>query len=440
MNNAAGRTFYMQTFGCKVNQYETEALREAWIKGGGVETDDPAAADVILINSCAVTAAAVSDLRQALRRLHDAAPNAKILLTGCAASRAARSREALPLDGFPGVHCLIDPRRKDALLNVFSPDGLRAVESVGAPQKAQYPPLQIASFARSRAVLKVQDGCSHRCTYCIVPLTRGPSCSRSTSEVVSEARRLMEAGYAEIMISGINLRQYACRAEGCADFWDLLLRLERELAPEWAGRARFRISSVEPSQLDERGLAALAASSLVCPHLHLSLQSGSNAVLARMGRGHYRAEDLLRAVDALRRIWPRFGLGADILTGFPGESPEEAEETVRLVRELPLTYAHVFPYSERPGTAAAAMPGAVPVPERKRRAARLREIVGEKRRNFLESLVGVPSLVALETGGSGHNEWYAPCRVEGEPESAGQGLLPMRAVRVEKGSLVVVPE
>ncbi len=439
MNNATGRSFYMQTFGCKVNQYETEALREAWIRSGGYETDDPAAADVILINSCAVTSSAVSDLRQALRRLRESAPKAKIFLTGCAASRVALGREFLHLEEFPGICSLIDPRRKDALLTLFSSDGSSLEKKVEAPLRAQYPPFQINSFVRSRAVLKVQDGCSHRCAYCIVPLTRGPSCSRSAAEVVSEARRLMEAGYAEIMISGINLRQYACHAEGCADFWDLLGLLERELAPEWAGRARFRISSVDPSQLDERGLAALAACRLVCPHLHLSLQSGSNTVLARMGRGHYKAEDVRRAVDALSRIWPRFGLGADILTGFPSESREEAEETVCLVRDLPLTYAHVFPYSERPGTAAAKMPGTVPVPERKKRAAKLRAIVGEKRGIFLESLVGIPCHVALETHGKGHNEWYAPCRIEGTPSSGGRELLRMRAIGVEKGSLVVVP-
>ncbi len=435
-----GRVFFMLTFGCKVNQYETQDLREAWTADGGIETDDASQADLILVNSCAVTATAVSDLRQALRRLHRESPHAAIILTGCAAAREARTDDNDTLSSLPGVTLLADPRHKAELLSLFSGTFNAAQEDLTAPRTSvAYPPFRISGFKRSRPVLKVQDGCSQRCTYCIVPLTRGPSRSRSVAEIVAEARRLLESGYAEIMISGINLRQYARHAEGCPDFWSLLRHLDKELASEWVGHARLRLSSVEPGQLDAHGLETLASSRLVCPHLHISLQSGSGSVLSRMGRGHYGPEDLLRATEQLREIWPTFGLGADILTGFPGETAQEAEETRALVQAIPLTYAHVFPYSERPGTKAVSMPLPVPVPERKRRAAALRGIVAAKKKAFLESLVGGESLMALETPENGHNEWYAPCTLSEPMPSFSHRLLNVRALRAEKGMLVVAP-
>lgn len=434
---SAARSFYILTFGCKVNQYESEALDEAWTALGGKAAASPADADLVLINSCAVTAMAVSDLRQAVRRLHREAPRAAIVITGCAASRAARGAErpGEVLADLPGVTGLVDARRKDALLSfITSPEfPVPSPELANPPEKPAYPPFAIGRFRRARPVLKVQDGCSHGCAYCIVPLSRGPSRSRSVSDVLAEARRLLEAGYAEIMISGINLRQYACHAEGCPDFWALLRRLDQELAPQWAGHARFRLSSVEPGQLDERGLDVLASSRMLCPHLHISLQSGSPSVLRRMERGHYGPEDLLRAVEAMRGFWPVFGLGADILVGFPGETDDEAAETLDFVRRLPLTYAHVFPYSERPGTRAASMPQAVPVPERKARAAVLREAVAASRAAFLRSLAGRRCLVALERDDMGHTEWYASCRLLDAPSRGGAGtaLLPAIVEGVE---------
>lgn len=441
----AARSFYILTFGCKVNQYESEALSEAWTDCGGTMAASPAEADLILINSCAVTAMAVSDLRQAVRRLHREAPGAAIVITGCAASRVARSTErpGEALADLPGVTGLVDTRRKEALLPfITSPEfPFPSPDLASPPQRPIYPPFSIRRFQRARPVLKVQDGCSHGCAYCIVPLSRGPARSRAVTDVLAEARRLLEAGYAEIMISGINLRQYACHAEGCPDFWALLQRLDQELAPEWAGRARFRLSSVEPGQLDARGLDTLAASRMLCPHLHISLQSGSPSVLQRMGRGHYSPDDLLRAVEVMRGFWPVFGLGADILVGFPGETEAEAAETLAFVRELPLTYAHVFPYSERPGTRAAAMPLAVPVPERKARAAILRKTVTAKRTAFLHSLTGRRCLVALERDDMGHTEWYAPCRLlesstQGD-NRPGMALLPAFVERVEGEMLLV---
>lgn len=266
-------------------------------------------------------------------------------------------------------------------------------------------------------------------------------------------RCLLEAGYREIMISGINLRQYAMRDEGCRDFWDLLSYLDRELAPEWGSGARpdparFRISSVEPAQLTERGIATLAETRMVCPHLHLSLQSGSADVLKAMRRGHYTPEALLSAVEGVAKLWPRFGLGADILMGFPGETEAHALETLEVVRSLPLTYAHVFPYSARPGTVAAELPDQVGKAVRQERAARVRAVVEAKREAFWkDTLTCERLLVALDcnedagsaSGQHGVDECYVPCRLRTPLRGEGHTLIPVRPVSVSRKGVIVEP-
>lgn len=465
---AGTQTFHILTFGCKVNQYETEALREAWLAAGALETDDPASADVLCVNTCAVTSQAVADARRAVRRLRREAPAARLVLTGCAAAKVVEEAENGPLagTGVAGTTCvagttgvagtsgaavwIVEPARKHELLALFAagntPSPQTAPSSAGidplkAESSAVFPPFSISGFRRSRPVLKVQDGCTQGCAYCIVPLARGPSRSRDPQDALAELRRLLQAGFREIMISGINLRQYSAKKHGCANFWELLAFLDNALAPEWAGRARLRLSSVDPAQLDAQGLETLAATRLVCPHIHLSLQSGSAAVLRRMGRPHYSPQSVLDAVAHVARIWPVFALGADVLTGFPGETEAEAEENLAVVRALPLTYAHVFPYSERPGTRAASLPQSVAPEDRRNRAARVRGVVSAKRRAFLESCVGTTCLVALEPEGHGVNELYVSCRprqnAQTVPAGASGELFPARVTAVEKGGLVV---
>lgn len=448
------RAFHILTFGCKVNQYETQALREAWLAAGAVETELPAEADLLCVNSCAVTSLAVSDARRAVRRLLREAPQARIVLTGCAASLlnepGERSGPALcTLAALPAAPSgrvqVCEPAHKAELLHYFDAhDQSRPASDLPAAGQSLFPPFQVSGFKRTRPVVKVQDGCSQGCAYCIVPLTRGPATSRDPREVLEELRRLLAAGFREIMISGINLRQYAFRdaanardIPGAKDFWDLLACIDAELAPEWAGRARVRISSVDPAQLDLKGLQTLAASRLVCPHLHLSLQSGCAAVLRRMGRAHYDPEQIHKAVAELRSIWPVFALGADILAGFPGETEAEAAETLELIRTLPLTYAHVFPYSERPGTLAATLPHGVPNDLRRKRAAALRSVVATKRRQFLESLIGSNCSVAMEPEGHGVNELYVPCRPQTPPPQRHGELLQVTVTGTEKNGLIV---
>jgi len=442
---AHAKTFFVVTLGCKINQYESEAIAEAWRAEGLLESDAPEGAAVLLVNSCAVTSRAVSDLRAAVRRLRQQNPSARIVVTGCAAQVLAEELSAMP-----EVDDVVPQSRKADLLAGPFPLGAPSRETQPSsaqalaepPASRAFPPFSIAAFRRARAVVVVQDGCSHRCTYCIVPLTRGPSVSREPGEAIAEMRRLLDAGYRELVVSGVNLRQYGCDLAEPLDFWDLLARVETELAPQWAGRARLRLSSLEPGQLGAKALDVLGSSRLLAPHLHISLQSGDAGVLRRMGRGHYRPEQVLEFLRELAGSWPRLGLGADLLTGFPGESAEQFETTFAFCRELPLTYAHVFPYSPRPGTAAVRLPDTLPKAERTARAARLRDLAQSKKRGFQEELAGLPRLmVLLENAGVGQGvcEYYAACHVQGLREEAGMrpgALVPLRPQGIADGRIV----
>jgi len=433
----SGQRFHIRTLGCKINQYEAQALREAWLERGLCESPDVAGADVVVVNACAVTARAVADVRAAVRAAHRASPGAAVVVVGCVPEEDREIVAALP-----GVAAVLPQRAKAALadLRISAP---HETEEGQAGTRDAFPPLSIADYPRARAVLKVQDGCSHRCSYCIVPLLRGPSASRQPEAVVAEARRLLDAGFREIVLSGVNLRQYGFGLPRGWNFWRLVRRLERELAPAWAGHARLRISSLDPAQLGDEALETLAASRLVAPHLHLSLQSLSPAVLARMRRGHYGPEDVHRFLDRLAGVWPVFGLGADFIAGFPGETDADAVRTIENAAALPLTYAHVFPFSARPGTAAASLEGQVAEPERTARAAALRALVARKRQAFLRRQARLERMtVVLEDDAPwrGRNEHYVECRFAAPLNGAARrGLAVCRPVAVRQGCIEVAP-
>lgn len=426
-------TFYTATLGCKINQYETRSIAEAWAQEAtgqkAKEVTEPKDAQLILVNSCAVTANAVADLRQSVRRFNRENPDAGIIITGCAA-------QVMPdeLEQLPGVIKVVPQEDKAQLL-----DGPETEIDPGK-EKPRFAPFSIESYERARAVVKVQDGCSHHCTYCIVPLTRGKSVSRPINEVVDEISRLLAAGFREFILSGINLRHFGRDIDGKPDFWDLIARLESEFGLDWAGRARFRISSVEPGQLTDKAFDVLAASKMVCPQFHLSLQSGDPDVLKSMGRGHYNSQTAIDFIERMGKVWPVIGLGADFIAGFPGETEEQFENTMELCRRLPLTYAHVFPYSERPGTRAVELPNPVEVPVRKARAARLRELINGKKQAFLESLLELSSLDVLvqDDKGKGVSQYYAACRFTDLPAGIDpRALVRARPVGLEKGVVLV---
>lgn len=393
--------FYIATFGCKVNQYESQALREAWERLGGVETDRPEDANYLLINSCAITARAERNARNAVFKLKQLAPGAKIILSGCAAQFYGNFKARKNANWAMPDRC-IPQLRKQELLAGPEP-GLATAERL----------IAISAYRRSRPVIKIQDGCSQNCSYCIVPQTRGRPRSRPRAQILAECRALAEKGHSELVLSGVNLRQYY--AEG--DFWDLLAWLDRELAPEFNGKMRLRISSIDPAMLNSRSLEILASCSLCCPQLHLSLQHASPQILQAMRRGHYTPEFLLASCKSLAQIWPIFGLGADIITGFPGESEADLKMLLDFISCLPLTYAHVFPYSRRQGSGAAAMAGQIPRSLKEERAWRVREIVTNKKKNFLRAqqklniMCIAPDAPGGESG-KGVNEYYVPCIFE----------------------------
>ena len=427
--------FFIQTLGCKINQYESQAVRERWEGRGWREADVLGEADVVLVHTCAVTSGAVADSRRAVSRLVRGAPGAKVLVTGCASQVEAGSFEAMP-----GVEAVV-PQSAKPSLGEWSPGCvILGGAAVAAPSRASWPDFSISRFQRARPILKVQDGCSHCCTYCIVPRARGPARSRPYADILAEIRLLLDSGHREIILSGINLGQY--EFDGGGDFWTLLARLEADLAPQWAGAARLRLSSLDPGMLGEHALAVLAASRMTCPHLHLSMQSGDPGVLAAMGRAHYQPRAVLDFLEALRAVWPHAAVGADILTGFPGESEEAFQATRKFCCSARLGYAHVFAFSRRPGTLAAKAAGQLGKEEKKRRAAILRDDMERLERAYLEEIAGLARLVMAVEGEqvlNGSSEYYVQCRLERPSPVAWGGLLPVRPLGVRDGALLVEP-
>ncbi len=428
--------FYIRTYGCRVNQYECQSIREWWNELGGTETDRPEEADVILVSSCAVTAQAVSDARQAARQFARLGGKT-VIVTGCAAE--------VEYDSFHirGISSVFSQKQKHLLLRAHPYE----LEGVGREcEKDLFPPFRISGFYRARPVVKVQDGCSQFCTYCIVPLTRGPARSRPVGDIMAEIARLLQGGYREILLSGINLRQFHAE-EACGhDFWALLRHINRVFAPEWQGRARFRLSSLEPAQVTQgEARETLEECTMLCPHLHLSLQSGSEAVLRRMGRSVYSPSEIIEFVSSIRRFWPVMGLGADILMGFPGETDKEVGETAEMLDLLPMTYAHIFSYSRRPGTKAAKMQGQLSSAEKKAHADVARAIIARKKRDFLLDQSKMPGMkVAFDTNTAFHgvNEWYASCRIADDaslPVPQGHELADCVPVGIDGGMLLVSP-
>lgn len=428
--------FYFETYGCKVNQHESQTFREAWRRLGGIESDKPEEAAYICINSCAITSRAERDARNAVYRLRRQAPQAKIILAGCGAQFFEAFKPVKKAHYAKPDLCL-PQAGKNALL--LGPEHvLRGGQAPAAPFSA-IP----AHFKRARAIVKVQDGCRQNCAYCIVPQIRTVLRSEAPERVLEECRLLAGNGHTELMISGINLRQYGKDSPEYGDFWDLLAFLDRELAVDWQGRLRLRISSIEPAQLGEKALRTLAESRLVCPHLHLSLQHASLKILREMGRGHYRAQDILEFTDELGHFWPVFALGADLLLGFPGEDERDLQDLLAFIEAAPLSYAHVFPYSARPGTVAGARRDQIPQRIRQERAELVRTAVKGRQSAFWKKISVLREMtIAPERGPDakngllrGVNEYYVPCFMEAA--ISGTGLAPVRPLKVIEGGLLV---
>jgi threonylcarbamoyladenosine tRNA methylthiotransferase MtaB len=380
-------TVALHTLGCKLNAAETAAIGRRFLERGYMLVPVGEAADVCVINTCTVTARADRECRQIIRRALRAPRDPKLVVTGCYAQ--LRPEEVASI---PGVDLVLGAREKfDVLsyLDAFDEGRAPAVHVSAAGGGGDFGPAATSpADDRTRAFLKVQDGCDYTCSFCTIPRARGTSRSQSVEATVRQAEELVGRGYREIVLTGVNVGDYG-RASG-ASLLDLLRALEGV-----QGLARLRVSSIEPNLLSDGIIEAVASSAVLCPHFHLPLQSGDDAVL-RLMRRRYTTADYAARVEAIRDRIPDAGIGADVIVGFPGETEAQFARTAEFLAALPVSYLHVFTYSERPDTPAARFPGAISPRERQRRNAVLRAIGEKKRLAFHASMVGRTVPVLLE--------------------------------------------
>jgi threonylcarbamoyladenosine tRNA methylthiotransferase MtaB len=370
------------TFGCRLNAFESEVIQRAAATAG--------LSGAVIINTCAVTAEAERQARQAIRRARRRHPAARIIVTGCAVAIAPERYAALP-----DVNCVLDNRAKLYPQSYFDGDAAPADLAESAAH------LVDGFEGKSRAFLQVQQGCDHRCTFCVIPYARGASRSVPMGVIADQARRLVMAGYREIVLTGVDLTAYGADLPGKPNLGQMARRLLTAV-PELE---RLRLSSLDPAEIDPELWRLLGEEKRLMPHLHLSLQAGDDLILKRMKRRHSRA-DAIAAARRARVLRSEVALGADLIAGFPTESEEMFRRSLELIAECGLAFVHVFPYSPRPGTPAARMPQ-IPGPLIKERAARLRAAGESALATELSSRIGSETDVLIERPGSGRAEFYA---------------------------------
>jgi threonylcarbamoyladenosine tRNA methylthiotransferase MtaB len=372
--------FYVKTFGCRASQADGAALESALSAKGLEQTRGAADADLVVLNTCTVTATADDELRQTVRRIHRESPEARILVTGCYAQRAPEEIAALP-----GVWMVAGNSHKTQIPELVSSaapyHGQIEVGDIFEQRDFLSSPVEDALGGRSRPNLKIQDGCNNRCSFCIIPYVRGRSRSSPAEQVIEQVRKLA-AKYKEVVLSGINLGRWGRDLDSRLRLVQLVRRLLDETTIE-----RLRLSSVEPMDFSDELLELMASSGRIAEHVHAPLQSGCDKVLRRMHR-KYRPKHYAGRIEKARALMPECAVGADVMTGFPGETEEEFEESRAFIESLPFTYLHVFTYSERPGTPAAESTVQVPMEARKRRTHVLRDLAALKNREFRASMVG----------------------------------------------------
>ncbi len=425
----------VETLGCKVNQYESAGMAETLREHGFDLVPFDAEADVYIINSCSVTRKADYQSRQLIRRATKSNARAQILVTGCYA-------QVLPAEvaALPGVTLVAGNAEKKDILQLIG-------EMTGGEKKTltsdmrsvqEFSTLSPAAFPeRTRALLKIQDGCDTFCTYCVVPYARGKSRSLPESQVLERIETLGKAGYRELVLTGINLGAYGRDLDPASDLAALLRRLE-----EVTTLPRLRLSSLEPQEITDSLLALIRDGESICRHFHIPLQSGDDRILSRMGR-NYDAAFFRGLVAKILSYLPDAAVGIDIMVGFPGEGDEEFANTKRLLEELPVAYLHVFPFSPRLGTPAASLPQQVEESEKKRRGLIMRQLGKEKRAAFAEKFLGRELPVLLETGrdraaagmqGFSHN--YIKVAVKNGDASLTNTLVRVRAEERQEGKLI----
>ncbi len=403
-------------FGCRLNTWEGEVMRGHAAAAG--------LADTIIVNTCAVTAEAERQARQAVRKARRENPSARIVVTGCAAQIHPEAWA-----GMAEVDRVIGNQEKLEAATWATPEPARvAVSDIMAAKEAAAH--LVTEFAgRARAFVQVQQGCDHRCTFCIIPYGRGNSRSVPIGAVVEQARALVASGYREVVLTGVDITSYGPDLPGAPTLGQMVRRL-LALVP---GIARLRLSSLDPVEIDEDLWRLIAEEPRLMPHLHLSVQAGDDMILKRMKRRHLRA-DVLAVTERARRLRPGIAFGADLIAGFPTETEEMAENTRRLVAEAGLDFLHVFPFSAREGTPAARMPqldGRL-VAER---AARLRAVGEAATARFLSGRIGAEAALLVEREGEGHTEHFAPARLALGSAAPGV-ILPVRITGVDERGLI----
>ncbi|MCB9992473.1 MAG: tRNA (N(6)-L-threonylcarbamoyladenosine(37)-C(2))-methylthiotransferase MtaB [Hyphomicrobiaceae bacterium] len=387
------------TFGCRLNAYESEVIRNL--------AADAFDEDVLIVNSCAVTGEAVRQARQAIRKAKRDNPALRIVVTGCAAQTEADTFGAMDEVALViGNHDKLRAETYQTMrLDLPVTEKIKVNDIMAVRETAGH--LIDGLDGRARAFVQVQNGCDHRCTFCIIPFGRGPSRSVPMGEVVDQIKHLAEKGYAEVVLTGVDITSYGPDLPGTPSLGKLVQQILRHV-PDLP---RLRISSIDSIEADVALMEALADPRLM-PHFHLSLQSGDNMILKRMKRRHAR-EDTLRFVQEARRVRPDMVFGADIIAGFPTETDEMFENSLSIIDEAGIIHAHVFPYSERKGTPAARIPNQVPKALRKERAARLREAGARKLAAHAATRIGLVERVLIEQSGMGRTEQFLPVALGG---------------------------
>jgi len=399
------------TLGCKTNQFESAAMSEALTAAGYESVPFSPVADLYIVNTCTVTAKSDAESRKLIRRAARLNPAARIVVTGCYAQLASKE-----IADLPNVSLVLGNSEKKgivALLEALAGESRIQVADIGSEKGTAG--LHLESFAEhTRAFLQVQNGCDSFCSYCIVPYARGRSRSVPFDEVLAGVRKSASAGFGEIVLTGIHLGAYGLDLEPKRSLFELV----RGIAADGCVK-RLRIGSIEPNEVTAAFIEYLAAAPIICPHLHLPLQSGAGPVLAAMGRD-YTPEFITGLVGRVVASLPDVSIGFDMIAGFPGESDGDHAATCRLIESLPVAYLHVFPYSSRPGTAAALMPGHLPASIVKQRAEELRILGERKRLEFAGRFIGRELRILVQGAGrSGIARNYLSVRLEGDVAPVG---------------------
>lgn len=388
------------TLGCKVNQYETEAIREQFARAGHEIIGEDGSADVYIINTCTVTNLADRKSRQFIRKAKKNNRDAVIAVTGCYAQ--TNPGEVSRIDG---VEIIIGTNEKSNILRKVEEYMMNRGKTVMVKDYAElteYEELGVieAMDSRSRAFVKIEDGCDRFCSYCVIPFARGKVRSRSEKDILTEVRSLLAKGYGEIVLTGINTALYG-KERGGLEVLDLLKKID-----EIQGDFRVRLSSLEPTVINAEYVKRLLDCKKLCNHLHLSVQSGSNKILREMNR-RYNRDDYLRIVETLREFDGAYGITTDIIVGFPGETEEEFLDSVRIIEESRFSRVHAFKYSERRGTPAAARTDKVDGETKNERIRRLMETAEKERETFNRRSIGTVSKVLAERNESGYVTGYS---------------------------------